>query len=76
MGDPERYRESDEVKKWQENDPIGIYHARLLTEKIASQEEFDAIDARVAEEVQAAVQFAEESPEPAMEELFADVYVE
>ncbi len=25
MGDPERYRKQDEVKKWQENDPIGIY---------------------------------------------------
>ncbi len=25
MGDPERYRKQDEVHKWQENDPIGIY---------------------------------------------------
>src|SRR5512143_2849180 len=29
MGDPERYRKQDEVKKWQEQDPIGIYHAYL-----------------------------------------------
>jgi pyruvate dehydrogenase E1 component alpha subunit len=76
MGDPERYRESDEVKKYQENDPIGIYRAYLTKEKIATEKELDAIDDRVEEEVQAAVQFAESSPEPALEELFTDVYVD
>lgn len=76
MGDPERYRQSDEVKKWQENDPIGIYRAHLTKEKIATEKELDAIDDQVAKEIQAAVQFAEESPEPALEELFADIYVD
>jgi pyruvate dehydrogenase E1 component alpha subunit len=76
MGDPERYRESDEVKKYQENDPIGIYRAYLVKEKIATKKELDSIDNRVEDEVQAAVQFAESSPEPAMEELFTDIYVE
>ena len=37
MGDPERYRTPEEVKKWQENDPIGIYVRRLLAEKIAGR---------------------------------------
>ncbi|MBC8496186.1 MAG: pyruvate dehydrogenase (acetyl-transferring) E1 component subunit alpha [Anaerolineales bacterium] len=74
MGDPERYRESGEVKKWQENDPIGIYRVYLGKEKIAKENQLDAIDERVDEEVQAAVQFAESSPEPELEELFADVY--
>ena len=76
MGDPERYRDSDEVKKFQENDPIGIYRKHLITEKIATEKELDAIDDQVEDEVQAAVQFAEESPEPALEELFTDVYVD
>jgi pyruvate dehydrogenase E1 component alpha subunit len=76
MGDPERYRQSEEVKKWQENDPIGIYRAYLKKEKIATEKELDAIDSQVDEEVQAAVQFAESSPEPALEELFTDIYVE
>ncbi len=74
MGDPERYRESAEIKKWQENDPIGIYHAYLIKEKIATTKELDAIDEQVVEEVQAAVQFAESSPDPAPEALFEDVY--
>ncbi len=76
VGDPERYRDSDEVKKWQENDPIGIYHAYLLKEKIAKEAELNAISESVDKEVAAAVQFAESSPEPAPEELFADVYAE
>ncbi len=76
MGDPERYREASEVKKWQENDPIGIYRAYLTDEGIVVGEELDAIENRVEEEVQTAVQFAESSPDPAPEELFTDVYVE
>ncbi len=76
MGDPERYRDSSEVQKWQENDPIGIYRSRLISEGVFSAEELDAVEAQVEESVQAAVQFAEGSPEPAAEELFADVYAE
>ncbi len=76
MGDPERYRQVDEVKRWQENDPIGIYHHTLVEQKIATVEELDQIDAQVEDEVQAAVQFAESSPDPAPEDLFKHVYVE
>jgi pyruvate dehydrogenase E1 component alpha subunit len=76
MGDPERYRKAEEVKRWQENDPIGAYHKHLLENGIANESELDELDARAEAEVQAAVQFAENSPEPAPEELFADVYVD
>lgn len=76
MGDPERYRDSGEVKKWQESDPIGIYRAYLTKEKIAKEKELDAIDESVEGEIQTAVQFAESSPEPAPEELFTNVYAE
>ncbi len=76
MGDPERYREAGEVKKWQENDPIGIYRNYLISEKIATDAELDAKEAEAEETTQAAVQFAESSPEPAPEELFTDIYVE
>ena len=76
MGDPERYRRSDEVKKWQENDPIGIFHRYLIEQKIASEADLSEIDARVEKEVQEAVQFAENSPEPAPEALFENIYVD
>lgn len=76
MGDPERYRKAEEVKKWQENDPIGIFNKYLLDKKIASRKALDEIEARAEEEVNKAVEFAENSPEPAMEELFTNVYVD
>lgn len=76
MGDPERYRKSEEVKRWQENDPIGIYRTRLVAEGIATDEELDALDAKAEAETVEAVQFAESSPEPAPEELYTDIYVE
>ncbi len=76
MGDPERYRKAEEVKKWQENDPIGIYRRHLIDQAIATDEELDALDTRVEQEVQEAVQFAEESPEPAPEALYENIYVD
>jgi pyruvate dehydrogenase E1 component alpha subunit len=76
MGDPERYRKQEEVKKWQENDPIGIFRKHLLEKKTISAKALDEIDAQVEEEVNKAVEFAESSPEPAMEELFTDIYVD
>jgi pyruvate dehydrogenase E1 component alpha subunit len=76
MGDPERYREADEVKHWQENDPIGIYHNFLIENEKATLAELEKIEEEVEEEVAAAVEFAENSPDPAPEELFTDIYVE
>jgi pyruvate dehydrogenase E1 component alpha subunit len=76
MGDPERYRKAEEVRKWQENDPIGILNKQLLDKKVATRKALDEIEARVEEEVVKAVEFAEASPEPAMEELFTDIYAD
>ncbi len=76
MGDPERYRKAEEVKKWQENDPIGIFNKQLLEKKIATRKVLDEIEARAEEEVVKAVEFAETSPEPAMDELFKDIYAD
>jgi pyruvate dehydrogenase E1 component alpha subunit len=76
MGDPERYRHQDEVKKWQENDPIGIFNKQLLENKIATPKILDEIEARAEQEVAKAVEFAEASPEPAMSELFTDIYAD
>ena len=76
MGDPERYRKQEEVKKWQETDPIGIFRKHLIEDKKTSAKALDEIDARVEEEVNKAVEFAESSPEPSIEDLFKDIYAE
>ncbi len=77
MGDPERYRSSEEVKCWQnEEDPIGMYHKYLVDNKITSPDELDGLGKDAETEVEAAVQFAESSPEPAAEDLFKYLYMQ
>jgi pyruvate dehydrogenase E1 component alpha subunit len=69
MGDPERYRKQDEVKKWEESDPIGIFRKNLLGQGF-SEANLDEVDARVETEIMKSVEFAEASPEPGLDELF------
>jgi len=76
MGDPERYRTTDEVRKWQENDPISIFRRHLAAGQQIGADELDAEEARVADEIEDAVRFAESSPAPEPQELFQDIYAE
>lgn len=76
MGDPERYRSQEEVKKFIENGPIDRFQKLILKEGIAAQEELDEIMAAVEKEIDEAVTFAKESPEPPDEALFENIYVE
>jgi pyruvate dehydrogenase E1 component alpha subunit len=76
MGDPQRYRQKEEVTKWEKDDPIGIYHRYLATEEIAAKADLDKVEQEVEAEVKEAVQFAESSPEPELDTLFDYVYSE
>ena len=76
MGDPERYREKDEIEKWQEDDPIGKYHKYLIEKGIATEDELNQTAINATTEAEAAVQFAETSPEPAPEALFEHIYAD
>jgi pyruvate dehydrogenase E1 component alpha subunit len=76
MGDPERYRTQDEVMERKETEPIRIFRKHLTSKKVATAKQLDAIDAEVDEEIAKAIEFAENSPEPAPEALWEDVYVE
>lgn len=75
MGDPERYRTKDEIRQYQDDDPIGKFGARLTSEHKVKQKDLDALDKKAAEVIEAAVRFAEESPDPTVDDLFADIYV-
>lgn len=76
MGDPERYRSRDEVKKFIENGPIDRYHKHLIKEKITAENELKKIGKQVEAEIEEGIKFAYESPEPADETLFENIYVE
>jgi pyruvate dehydrogenase E1 component alpha subunit len=75
MGDPERYRKPDEIRKWQEDDPIGKFEKVLLDEGIA-EDDLRAADKEAEGIIAEAVHFAEESPLPPAEELWNDIYCE
>jgi pyruvate dehydrogenase E1 component alpha subunit len=77
MGDPERYRQAEEVKCWQdEHDPIGVYHKYLIENNLSTEDELLQIDQKAADDVAAAVQFGESSPEPAPEALWEHIYAD
>jgi pyruvate dehydrogenase E1 component alpha subunit len=76
MGDPERYRKPEEIKKWQEEDPIGIYHRHLTENNLVTADELEALEKQADADVRDAIQFAESSPEPDPATLFDNIYVE
>ena len=75
MGDPERYRTPEEVEKEKANDPIERWAQHLINEKIATDKKLAEMDETAEETVRAAVAFAQSSPFPAPEELYANVLV-
>ena len=74
MSDPGNYRTRAEIEKYQERDPIKLFSASLLEEKIVDNKTLEEIDRKVREEVEDSVRFAEESPLPDPSELYTDVY--
>ncbi len=75
MSDPQKYRSKDEVGQYEEQDPINRLVNVLIERNHATQEQIDQMDATIKKEVLDSVQFAADSPETPMEELYTDVYV-
>jgi pyruvate dehydrogenase E1 component alpha subunit len=57
--DPKRYRTDEEVEQWKKRDPIARFQKYLLDKGLLSDEKIDAIESAVLEEIQAAVDNAE-----------------
>lgn len=76
MSDPQKYRSKDEVESYKKLDPIEQVLATIKKNKWLSEKELQVIIDRVEAEVEASVQFAEESPFPEDSELLKDIYVE
>ena len=75
MSDPAKYRTRDEVDEIRKNsDPIDNIKEILLNTGI-NEEELKAIDAEVKLTVNEAAKFAQESPEPSIDELFKDITI-
>ena len=77
MSDPAKYRTREEVQKMRdERDPIESVRQMLLTGKHASEDDLKSIDKEIKDIVNESAEFAKESPEPALDELWTDIYAE
>lgn len=74
VGDAQKYRSDEEIKKAKEDDPIVRFQEFLIGSNEISREEIDAVEAKIKAEIDQAVAFAENSPAADPEELFTDVY--
>ena len=75
MGDPgTSYRTREEVEKWRKQDPIERFRDQLLREEILTESEVEEIQTVTTRELDDAVRFAIESPEPRVEEALEDIY--
>jgi pyruvate dehydrogenase E1 component alpha subunit len=68
------YRTREEEEAWKAKDPIVRLRERLVSEGMATAGEIERWDADAAEEVEAAIRFARESPEPSVESAREGVY--
>jgi pyruvate dehydrogenase E1 component alpha subunit len=76
MGDPERYRDSEEIERMRKDDPIALFRSQLIAEGHFDSEALDEENGRVETEIQAAIEFAESSPDPVPADLYTDIYTE
>jgi pyruvate dehydrogenase E1 component alpha subunit len=72
--DPARYRSKEDTEEAKSNDPVPEFRVKLIADGVLTEAEADAIEEQADKTVTEAVAFADESPEPAVEELFAGVY--
>lgn len=74
MSDPARYRTKEELEAYRQQDPIQIFRRQLAEAGRLTDQQFAAMDAEAKARVEAAVKFAEQSPEPPLETMYEDVF--
>lgn len=73
-GDPMKYRTREEVKEWQEKDPVPCFEKVLLDKGWLTKEDMLRIKQEADDEVAEAQKFADESPDPNPDEMLSKVY--
>lgn len=76
MSDPAKYRTKEEVEEYKHRDPVEVVKRNIMERKLATEKEIEAIEARVNQQVEESVKFAEESNFPDASEAFTDIYQE
>ena len=74
MFDPDLYRTKDEIKKWKERDPIESFKKYLMDEHLIIQSDVLHLEKKVEDEMQDAMEFAEQGTLAPVEELEKNLY--
>ncbi|AZI58806.1 pyruvate dehydrogenase (acetyl-transferring) E1 component subunit alpha [Nakamurella antarctica] len=72
--DPARYRSEADTQQAQRLDPVPAFRAKLIADGALDAEQASEIDVEADERVNAAVKFAQESPDPEPKALFDNAY--
>jgi acetoin:2,6-dichlorophenolindophenol oxidoreductase subunit alpha len=67
--DPAKYRTKEEVEAWKKRDPLVLFEKVLRDKKLLTDELKDKIAKGITQEINEAVEFAEQSPYPDASEL-------
>ncbi|MCL5265785.1 MAG: thiamine pyrophosphate-dependent dehydrogenase E1 component subunit alpha [Chloroflexi bacterium] len=73
-GDPGGYQPKEEIEEWKKKDPIDRFRARIIEQKVATADDLENMNREVIAEVEDAVKYAQESPWPAPEDIYQDLY--
>lgn len=73
--DPCNYIPKKEKEFWAKKDPIESFKKNLLKENMVDAIDLEKIDIQVEKELDEAILFAQESPDPRPEDTFEDLYV-
>ncbi|WP_298692847.1 thiamine pyrophosphate-dependent dehydrogenase E1 component subunit alpha [uncultured Sphingomonas sp.] len=76
FGDDDAYMDKAEKAAAMDKDPVPLFRAKLIAEGIATEEQLAEIEAKLAVDIESAVQFALSSDMPPPEELTRDVFAE
>ena len=74
--DPDKYRSTEDKEKFRKADPIVAFEHELEKAKLADEEYFKKVRMEVDAEVQDIIKYADESPEPKVEDLYKYVYAD
>jgi pyruvate dehydrogenase E1 component alpha subunit len=73
-GDPMIYRSREEMEEWRKKDPLHRFQARLGEMKVLAAADIEAMEQEIRNQIEEAIQYAEESPPPDPAEMLEDVY--
>jgi pyruvate dehydrogenase E1 component alpha subunit len=73
-GDPLNYREKEEVERWRQQDPIERVKSAIVSRGVMSSSEVEALEQRIEAEIDDAVEYARNSPDPTPDQLMTDIY--